>query len=757
MKRLIILFCVFMIYAAATAQSIVQAEYFVNDDPGFGNGIPIPVSFGMDVMLNFNVNTNGLENGLHALFIRAKDDNGAWSAVAHRPFLIGNYPADPLLPLVRAEYFIDDDPGQGLGTPIPFDPNDGLTEKLFVVILHGVEVGTHTLYIRTLDENGHWSLTYAEPFEVEMPLIVTEFSANITEGSIPLPVQFTDETYISEPHTWFWDFGDGNTSTLQNPQHTYVDPGKYTVSLTATSDAGSDTETKVDYITVYPPLYTLEYFFNDDPGYGNGNKVYDYSSLAGGFDFNVPVDELEGGLNILFFRAIDTLGRWSQTSSRTLIKAKLINELWPNIMAAEYFYDDDPGYGFGIQLTVTPGITGEIEAVIPLEDVAHGWHMLYFRTKDENGQWSQTISRPFLKLFIPDDPVTITHLEYFINDDPGVGNGNPVIITPGNMVEQSFIIYPGSLPPGEYTLYVRSRDDRGSWSIVFNQAFEVEPSTGCPPPNTLTAINITTNAATLGWNPCGTEIEWEVLWGLNGFDPETEGVLIQNLLDYSYLLEGLSSATSYDFYVRAVCTDEVSDWAGPASFTTQEEQIIELPTVQTAAVGEITQTTAQSGGTITDDGGAPVTARGVVWSTTENPTLEINEGITYDGAGTGSWVSELAELTLATDYFVRAYATNSIGTAYGEELLFTTLNEPITEINFIRGGPASTNPLAIPIQISGVNANPFRTDLNQWTGNWEAPQAIYDQGTYVNNPDFWSNIGGNTAAGSTWFNSSPGN
>jgi len=696
MKRLIILFCVFMIYAVVSAQNIVQAEYFVNDDPGYGNGTAIPVSPGTDVILNFNANTDGLEKGLHTLFIRAKDDNGAWSTVVNRPFLLGNYPLDPLLPLTRAEYFIDEDPGQGMGTPIPFDPNNGLTEKSFVVNLHGVEVGTHMLYIRTLDESGHWSITYAEPFEVEMPLIIADFSANINEGSIPLPVQFTDETYISEPHTWFWDFGDGNTSTMQNPQHTYTDPGKYTVSLTATSDDGTDTETKVDYITVYPPLFTLEYFFNDDPGYGNGNHVHDYSSLVGGFDFNIPVDELDNGLNILFFRAIDTLGRWSQTYSRTFIKAKLINEPWPNLMAAEYFFDDDPGYGMGLELPVTPGTTGEIEVLIPLEDVAHGWHMLYFRTKDENNHWSHTHSRPFLKLFIPDDPVSITHLEYFIDTDPGVGNGTPVEITPGGHVEQSFIIYPGALPPGEYTLYVRAKDDRGSWSIVFNQVFEVEPSAGCPPPNTLTAANITTNSATLGWNAGGTETEWELLWGLNGFNPETEGILIQSIMDYVYLLEGLSPATNYDVYVRAVCADEVSEWAGPVTFTTEEEQIIELPSVQTTEVDEITETTATSGGNTTNDGGAIVTARGVVWSTTQNPTIETNEGITYDGEGTGSWVSELVELTPETEYFVRSYATNSAGTGYGEEFSFTTLEEVLVDgINIIRGGPVETNPLAM--------------------------------------------------------------
>ncbi|GAO31643.1 InlB B-repeat-containing protein [Geofilum rubicundum] len=77
-------------------------------------------------------------------------------------------------------------------------------------------------------------------------------------------------------------------------------------------------------------------------------------------------------------------------------------------------------------------------------------------------------------------------------------------------------------------------------------------------------------------------------------------------------------------------------------------------------------------------------------------------------------------------------------------------------INIIRGGPAATNPMAVPIQITGVSANPYSSNLNQWTGSWEAPQAIYDQDIYVNDPDNWSNILSNSDAGTTWSNLNPG-
>ena len=91
----------------------------------------------------------------------------------------------------------------------------------------------------------------------------------------------------------------------------------------------------------------------------------------------------------------------------------------------------------------------------------------------------------------------------------------------------------------------------------------------------------------------------------------------------------------------------------------------------TTSVTGITMTTATSGGNITSDGGASVTARGVAWATTSNPTVALSTK-TSDGTGTGSFSSSLTSLTCNTSYHVRAYATNSVGTAYGSDVQFTT-------------------------------------------------------------------------------------
>lgn len=95
------------------------------------------------------------------------------------------------------------------------------------------------------------------------------------------------------------------------------------------------------------------------------------------------------------------------------------------------------------------------------------------------------------------------------------------------------------------------------------------------------------------------------------------------------------------------------------------------PVLTTTKIAEITLITAKSGGSITSDGGAVITARGICWSTSQTPTIADSK--TTDGIGTGNFVSSISNLTANTNYFVRAYATNSNGTAYGNTISFTTM------------------------------------------------------------------------------------
>jgi hypothetical protein len=96
-----------------------------------------------------------------------------------------------------------------------------------------------------------------------------------------------------------------------------------------------------------------------------------------------------------------------------------------------------------------------------------------------------------------------------------------------------------------------------------------------------------------------------------------------------------------------------------------------LPELSTTEISSITSGSAVSGGTITDEGSSSVTDRGVVWNTSSSPTIALTTK-TSDGTGSGNFTSNIASLQPGKTYFVRAYATNSAGTAYGNELSFSS-------------------------------------------------------------------------------------
>ncbi len=137
--------------------------------------------------------------------------------------------------------------------------------------------------------------------------------------------------------------------------------------------------------------------------------------------------------------------------------------------------------------------------------------------------------------------------------------------------------------------------------------------------------------------------------------------------EYQVTQSVLANNQRYYWRVKATISSFIGDWSETWSFTTQQGQ---EPILTTTNVTNITQTTATSGGTITSDGGSPVTARGVCWSTTPSPTI-LNDRTT-DGTGVGSFVSNLTGLAPNTTYYLRAYAMNSVDTGYGDEVTFTT-------------------------------------------------------------------------------------
>ncbi len=151
-----------------------------------------------------------------------------------------------------------------------------------------------------------------------------------------------------------------------------------------------------------------------------------------------------------------------------------------------------------------------------------------------------------------------------------------------------------------------------------------------------------------------------------------------------------------------------------------------IPTVMTTEISSITSNSASSGGNVTSDGGADVTAKGVCWSTTANPTT--NDSKTTDGSGTGSFTSSMTGLSPGTTYHVRAYATNSAGTAYGSEETFTTASSGMDFLYVSSDGTCGGNtPCYITIQ-EAIDASSSRNTI-------KISEGTYNEDILLNTPN----------------------
>ena len=164
-----------------------------------------------------------------------------------------------------------------------------------------------------------------------------------------------------------------------------------------------------------------------------------------------------------------------------------------------------------------------------------------------------------------------------------------------------------------------------------------------------------------------------VCWSTNP-DPTTTDLKTSDgkgLGSFSSQLTGLNLNTTY--YVRAYAINEIETFYGQQQSFTSRDGMVDM---STNPVTSITINSALSGGTINDNGGSSITARGICWSTNSNPTIADSK--TSNGTGTGTFTSQLTGLALSTTYYTRAYAINGLGTSYGAQQSFTTGNGSVS-------------------------------------------------------------------------------
>ena len=262
-----------------------------------------------------------------------------------------------------------------------------------------------------------------------------------------------------------------------------------------------------------------------------------------------------------------------------------------------------------------------------------------------------------------------------------------------------------------------------------NSNTNTTPSTTPVAPSSLAGVVVSTTQINLSWTDNSTdETSFKIERKTGTAAYAVVGSVNANIVAYNDLR--LTPNTTYTYRVCSYnSVGNSATYTNEITLTTPS--VVNLPTLTTTAASSIATTTAVSGGSISSDGGASVTARGVCWSTSANPTVALSTKTT-DGTGTGVFTSTMSGLTANTTYYIRAYATNSAGTAYGAGLSFTTSNtSSATSVTDVDGNTYQLVTICNQIWTkSNLNVSHYRngdvipqvTDPMQWrnltTGAW---------------------------------------
>ncbi|MFY8036639.1 MAG: hypothetical protein ACOVMQ_05700, partial [Cyclobacteriaceae bacterium] len=187
-----------------------------------------------------------------------------------------------------------------------------------------------------------------------------------------------------------------------------------------------------------------------------------------------PTTSLSSGFHFLAIRTKDTSGRWGVFEARGFyITASTANV--PNIAAAEYFFDSDPGNGNATPLSIPAGATSNFTVSLPANGLQPGFHFLAIRVKGANGKWGVFESRGFYVTGSTTDVPNITQAEYFFDADPGNGNGTSISVPSGATSSFTATIPVTGLTPGFHFLTIRAKRADGKWGIFESRGFYISP------------------------------------------------------------------------------------------------------------------------------------------------------------------------------------------------------------------------------------------------------------------------------------------
>lgn len=280
----------------------------------------------------------------------------------------------------------------------------------------------------------------------------------------------------------------------------------------------------------------VEYYFDTDPGFGSGISIPITPTTDLTLDFTIPLNTVSEGFHLLYLRAKSN-GFWSVPVARSVFvqrSAQTATTLFINHI--EYFFDSDPGPGNGISIPITAAIDVTQSLSLPLNSIADGFHIIYFRGRTTDGRWSIPVAKT---VFVQQNAQTsatplLRQIEYFIDTDPGLGNGTIVSLA-ASTIDQLITIDLSASTNGFHLLYMRSQDVNGRWSLPVAKPFFA----GSSGSNIVTLEYYYFDGTTK--SPLKT---------YSSFTPD------KNITtDFAAVLDGLLPNTSYEIHITAINED----------------------------------------------------------------------------------------------------------------------------------------------------------------------------------------------------------
>jgi hypothetical protein len=401
------------------------------------------------------------------------------------PGIMGGLYAQPNI--TRAEYYIDTDPGYGNATTIAMVPGPNLAGLTFSIDMAPLSQGVHIAGIRSRDANGAWSLDnkwlFVKPFATSSTSV-----SNINRA----------EWYLDT------DPGYGNATPVA------LSPGQNLAGLSFSIDIPPLSEgvhivgvrsrdvngawshdNRWLFVKPYsasgtsvPNINRAEWYLDTDPGYGKANPVaITPDQNLPGLSFNIDIPPLFEGVHIVGIRSRDANGVWSLDNRWLFVKPYSTSAIAvPNITRVEWYIDTDPGYGNATSVPISPGQNlSSLSFSQNLASLNPGVHILGVRSRDANGAWSLDHKWLFIKPYPGSPARMITQAEYYLDADPGYGNGIQIALGPKNNLQAKEIFANISgISAGKHYIYIRSRDNLQTWSFDYVDSFTIAAPVSAP-------------------------------------------------------------------------------------------------------------------------------------------------------------------------------------------------------------------------------------------------------------------------------------